>query len=267
LPATRIESAFAGASLYRFLSLAFTYPGEKEHQALLQALEPAGVAASLASPAVVAALDAAAKVLRSLERAWLVDQHRDIFTLSASPDCPLNECAYGAKHIYQEVQALADLAGFYRAFGVQAGASRPDELSAELEFCYLLSLKEGLARERRALKEAEICRRALQAFLSEHLGRWAENVGRRLEALYAESAYAVFGRLLAAFVSAESERLRLGIVLPHQEVPNPPEPIDDEGCPAEEGPAPLAQVMINTEDYLGELTPVGGSSVGEVRHE
>jgi len=25
--------------------------------------------------------------------------------------------------------------------------------------------------------------------------------------------------------------------------------------------------MINTEDYLGELTPVGGSSVGEVRHE
>jgi DMSO reductase family type II enzyme chaperone len=249
------ERAFARANLYRFLSLAFSYPMAAVHAELLDGIEAASLASSLISSDLERLMGETADSLPHQDRRDLAADFRRTFTLSGSPDCPLNECAYSAKHVYQEVGELADLAGFYRAFGLEITGERPDALSAELEFCGMLALKEGLARERADREQTAVCVEAYRHFLHDHLGRWAENIGRRVEILAAGSIYAGFGRLLYAFARAEIERVRPGPISPFQEVPNPPEPIDDEGCPAEEGLGTVAY-SLQSEDFIGTLTQV-----------
>ena len=253
---TATERAFARANLYRFLSLAFAYPTADIHKELTLGLEPARVAARLISGETGDLADAAASQIEALERKGLAAGYRKTFTLSASPDCPLNECAYSAKHVFQEVQDLADIAGFYTAFGLEIAGERPDELAAELEFCALLALKEGIARERGLRDQALVCREGSRLFLHDHLGRWAENIGRRIELLAPDTPYAALGRLLAAFAGHDVAALRAGPVNPYQDVPNPPPTIDDDGCPAEEGLGATA-FELQGNDFIGELTEAG----------
>lgn len=243
------ERSLARASIYRLLSLGFSWPTE----ALWEAVEPARVGAGLLGPTIAAAVEQTAAALRRRTLAQLQEEHRQRFSLSASPDSPLSECAYSAKHVFQEVQELADIAGFYRAFGVEVSGQRPDDLAVELEFCYLMSLKDAYAREQRLPELRRASEDGLRAFLHDHLGRWAENIGRRLEVLAAGTAYESLGRLLREFVASEVEYMRVGPITPHQEIPRPPEPLDEEGCPAEN--APLS-TQFSREDILAELTPV-----------
>lgn len=257
---TSIEKTFARANVYRFLSLAFAYPAPDVHRELLAGIEAVRTAAEVIGGDVAALAPEATRRLESQDRRGLATDFRKTFTFSASPDCPLKECAYSAKHVYQEVQDLADIAGFYSAFGLEIAGERPDELSAELEFSGLLALKEGIARERGLKEQAKVCREGSRLFLREHLGRWAENIGRRIEVLAPGTAYAAFGGLLAAFAASEVETLKTGPVSRYQEVPNPPEPLDDEGCPAEAGLGSLASTL--QEESLTELTPVGLNTRG-----
>ncbi len=248
---TTIERCFARAAVYRLLSLLFTYPSNEVVAELPRALEAALVASNLMDSEVAKAAAATAEALRERDQPSLAVENTSLFTHSASPDCPLNECAYSSKQIYREVQELADIAGFYHAFGLEMAGQRPDELSAELEFCYLLALKEGHARETGRRTEAAVCRDVHKTFVHDHLGRWAENIGQRVQALAPESAYAAFGRLLCEFAASEIAYLKTGTIAPHEELPNPPEPLDEEGCPAAAGTLDL-----DNEDLIGELKPV-----------
>ncbi len=250
-----IERAFARANVYRFLSLAFAYPMADIHRELTGGLAPACAAAEVLSDGLGAQVAAAAARLASEERSVMAADYRKTFTLSASPDCPMNEAAYSAKHVYQEVGELADISGFYQAFGLEIAGERPDELAAELEFCALLALKEGVAREAGDREGARVCRDASRLFLHDHLGRWGENVGRRIEVLAPDTAYAGFGRILAALVSFDIDLLKAGPISPYQEIPNPPEPIDDDGCPAEEGLGTFAY-KLQGDGFIGELAEV-----------
>lgn len=255
-----IDLAYARASVLRFLSLSFAYPTLDVHSELVAGIDAVRLASSLMSPRLAELAEAAATEIGAVERRRLAAAYRGTFTLSASPDCPMNESAYSAKHVYQEVQQLADIAGFYRAFGFEIKGERPDELAAELEFCALLALKEGLALEGRRKSKANLCRDAARLFVRDHLGRWAENIGRRVEILAAGTPYAALGRLLAGFAAEDIELLGAGPVSPYQEVPNPPEPIDDDGCPAEEGLGVAAFKL--QDDFVSEFTQVGAESKG-----
>jgi DMSO reductase family type II enzyme chaperone len=246
-----IDRAFARANLYRFLSLAFAYPTADLFRELREGLIPARVAAETLSPELGALTERAAAALQERDRPLLASEYRKTFSFSASPDCPLYECAYSAKHVYQEVQSLADLAGFYTAFGLEIAGERPDGLAAELEFAALLALKEGVAREKGLKPEAGVCREGSRLFLREHLARWAGNIGRRIELLAAGRAYEHLGRLLAAFASHEIEALKLGPIDFYQETPNPPQPPDDGSCPAEEGLGATALDLQAGEALLG----------------
>ena len=102
---------------------------------------------------------------------------------------------------------LADVAGFYRAFGVQVsrGSERPDHITAELEFMPLLAVKEAIAiQEEGDGEHAEVCREAAGAFLQDHLGRWALRLGERLMAANPHPVYSAAGRLLSGFVAYDT---------------------------------------------------------------
>ena len=161
--------------------------------------------------------------------------YQHVFTLSYSEDCPPYETAFSSSHIFQQTQEQADIAGFYKAFGVNAQAERPDHVALELEFCYLLALKEAHARELDESEHVEICRDAQRTFLREHLARWAQLIGQRVAVTGSGTLYGAAGALLVAFVAWEERFLRLGTVARYRD-----EPLliaDDPGdmtCPAAE---------------------------------
>jgi len=105
---------------------------------------------------------------------------------------------------------MADVAGFYKAFGVEVGDGneRVDHIATELEFMNLLAVKESIALQDEGEGEhAEICRNASRAFLRDHLGRWAPRLGERLAAADGDPVYSSAGRLLGGFVALDAERI------------------------------------------------------------
>jgi len=66
-------------------------------------------------------------------------------------------------------QQLADIAGFYLAFGFRAARERPDHLETEGEFLSLLYVKEAYARISDDPANAEVCSEGRAKFLGEHL--------------------------------------------------------------------------------------------------
>ncbi|MGA4579887.1 TorD/DmsD family molecular chaperone [Limisphaera sp. VF-2] len=141
------------------------------------------------------------------------DAYAAVFGHAARGPCPINEIEYGEPHadpLYQP-QRLADLAGFYRAFGMELAEQadeRPDHLSVELEFLCVLTAKEAWAWSQQPPGEGTtICRDAQRKFLREYLGRWAPAFARRLAGLAAHPTLQALAGCLAAFVTAECRRL------------------------------------------------------------
>lgn len=97
---------------------------------------------------------------------------------------------------------LADIAGFYHAFGVELtpGVERVDHIAVELEFLHLLAVKTALAAENGELENARVCHEATAAFLKDHLGRWCDKFSVWLNANACIDVYRLAGQMLAGFV-------------------------------------------------------------------
>ncbi|MFZ5817532.1 MAG: TorD/DmsD family molecular chaperone [Bacillota bacterium] len=129
-------------------------------------------------------------------------EYNGLFGGQAVP-CPLYETEYTGAHVWMQTQQMADIAGFYRAFGVDTPGERPDGLAAELEFMGLLCLKEAVAQAEGLYEEAALCADAQTKFLTEHLGRWLPKVVERVERLGAEGYYPELLRLVHWYVERE----------------------------------------------------------------
>jgi TorA maturation chaperone TorD len=102
---------------------------------------------------------------------------------------------------------MADVAGFYRAFGLRvAPGERPDHVAAELEFYGWLQAREAQARARGETEGAEVCRDARRKFLRDHLGRWLPLLAARLRERGA-GFHARVAELAAALVAREARDL------------------------------------------------------------
>jgi len=164
-------------------------------------------------------------------RGELIARHQAVFGLLASGPCPPHETDYLAeKATFQRSHALADVSGFYRAFGLRPSRSHPerhDHIALELEFSAFLL---GLERDADTEERAAVVRDARKRFLEEHLAWWAPAFGKLLDHEAPESYYAAAGRFLAALVAAE--RALEGVCGPSAPATpvRPPFP-EQEGCP------------------------------------
>lgn len=134
---------------------------------------------------------------------------RRLFGHNLSPDCPPYETQYDDAGIFRRTQDLADLAGFYRAFGLDlaAGDRRTDHLPVELEFVAILCLKESLAVAKGRGEDASVCRRARARFLGEHLGRWIGAFAAAAGAKAPGDHFAALAALTAALVERDAAAL------------------------------------------------------------
>lgn len=99
---------------------------------------------------------------------------------------------------------LADIAGFYRAFGMQVHGDRPDHLVAELEFASWATLAEAAARAEGNEEGAEVCASAMRSFLRDHLGRWLEAFAARVTGNEALSPWAPYAAAAASLVANDA---------------------------------------------------------------
>lgn len=130
-------------------------------------------------------------------------EFRNIFGHNLSPDCPPYETHYGKIGVFRKNHILADLAGFYRAFGLETaqGDRRVDHLPVQLEFASLLLHKEALALDRGEEEKAETCRKAREKLLHEHLAVWIPVFAKAVELKEVGGYFAAIVRRLAAFVA------------------------------------------------------------------
>ena len=211
------ERALARASVYRLLALAFSYPTREVREAIGASIAVAEVGATLLDGDVDAHVRRLKAALEASEQIEADYQH--VFTLSYSEDCPPYETAFSANHIFQQSSQQADIAGFFRAFGVTPNAERVDHLAMELEFMYLLTLKESRARSARESEHIRVTRSAQRNFMKQHLARWAPLIGQRVAIFGAGSAYEAAGRLLVALSAYEERFLRLGTIDRYRDEP------------------------------------------------
>lgn len=80
-----------------------------------------------------------------------------------------------------EPQQMADIAGFYGAFGFQVARDRPDHLAAEMEYVALLCVKQAFAHLAEEGEGAAVCAEARDKFLAEHLAPWLPAFRQRVE--------------------------------------------------------------------------------------
>jgi TorA maturation chaperone TorD len=102
-------------------------------------------------------------------------EHRRVFSNVITLDCPPYETLFGNDHVFAQSHVMGDIAGFYKAFGVELSRDvheRLDHLSVELEFMHFLAYKESYARCHDGSEKTQIVVDAQKKFVKDHIGRW-----------------------------------------------------------------------------------------------
>lgn len=210
----RSDGAMARSFLYAYLARAFEDP----HGEGWLWLSNAGTYSTLSSAATLTETpeveqrvsEVAAEFGRGRADEFAVD-YIAAFGHAARGRCPMNEIEYGdanADPLFQP-HRLADLAAFYRAFGLEPAddaGERQDHLCMELEFMSVLAAKLAYAVEHRLEEESTLCVEAQKKFLREHLGRWGVAFAGRLMGEIESGPLPAMARLLRAFILAECAR-------------------------------------------------------------
>jgi putative dimethyl sulfoxide reductase chaperone len=212
------------ASLFRLLALMFTDPAKgnvKKVQEMLGRLPvPVAPSSSLGQD-----------FWGPTKQAW---QGADPQMLEAEYDrlfrremaCPPHETSYGdGRRIGGRPTELADIRGFYEAFGVAPSSAEPDlpdHLAAELEFYTILRLKVAHARFEGNAQGVEVTSAAAASFLQDHIGRWLSAFRRAVEAAATASTYLETVRLVEAVVAEECREMGVSPQLAEGPVPDDP---------------------------------------------
>lgn len=203
-----VAGALARAAVYRLLGGVFAYPEPGFVSGLPAAADAAGAAAP---PAVRGALERLAVAAREAEASALAAAY--VATFDRQVACSPHEGGYGAPQVAGKAAQLADVAGFYAAFGLAPGGGRAeleDHIAAELEFMSVLALKEAAALAEGEDEHVEITRAAAAAFLRDHLGRWGEAFAEAVTETDPAPYYAAGAAALGAWLRAETEALGPG---------------------------------------------------------
>lgn len=229
--ATRGDVEMAAA--WRLLALGFSPPAEKtlaEIEALAEALFDMGTSPEL---------DALLGAVRATSPGVLATQYAALFrgTVRVAP----YEGSYELDPIRQGRQ-MADVAGFYRAFGAEAhgpGAERPDYVGCELEFLAFLELRR-LAAEDADEDGREVLDGIRAAFLEDHAGRWLPTFFAEVRAVAGDApVYHALARLGEAVLSGELERHELTPSLLPRRGPSSSLDADALECGASEADLPM----------------------------
>lgn len=133
---------------------------------------------------------------------------------------------------------LADIAGFYRSFGMAVSGDRADHVVAELEFLALALIHEAEAVDDDDHDRAEVTRDVIRSFVRDHVGTWLDAWAARVGEIAELAPWAPFAAVAAQLVGDEAAMRNViptrsnSVHVVDDGVPDPTEPLlacgDDE---------------------------------------
>lgn len=169
--------------------------------------------------------------------------------------CPINEAAYVRR---DKGSLLADISGFYLAFGVKPSperGERPDHLRAEIEFLAVLLVLAAQARQRGASEDEGVTFDALRSFVEDHLGVWLPSFCTRLRESSCGAGYPAAARALKGVFAAIAACHGLCVsdanadILPEMDAEEP-----SSDCGTIPGVLPLCTLTIGGADEPSDVT-------------
>jgi len=200
-----VNTALNRSRLYAALSRGWLYPAA----GLVKELDLLGETLNEALSALPETASLVEQAAFAADLTGLEEQYQGLFA-GQTPPCPPYETEYTATSVWMQTQQLADIAGFYRAFQVDTGntGERVDYLATELEFMYMLCMKEAIAENDGNRDGVDICRDGQTAFLRDHLSKWMPRFIAKLEAFGAEGYYLALAQLVERVVAADLSRFQ-----------------------------------------------------------
>lgn len=199
-----LQAVLGRAAVYELLAVAFAYPDAESLDELRELLDLIRDHEAAGATSLRDALDEVAECAVSANVAMLGAEHTRLFAGQVA--CSAHETEYEFDPFAKSRQ-LADIAGFYRAFGLKPVGERsgpPDFIATECEFMGFLLRKQVYAAAEGLDAQEAICLEAQRSFLEDHLGRWVPVFERELRGqLEVPSLYLAAARLCARFVADE----------------------------------------------------------------
>lgn len=212
----RADEVLARSTIYSHLAAGFAYPAEDYLQSLKsgEATASLGMAAAFfadekgLTDTVDAFCEAVEREIPSLDIRDLEGEYNRIFSMGLI--CPHNETEYSSSHVFMKGSDMADIAGFYNAFGFKMSDTEKalaDFIGTELEFMHVVTFKEHHALEKGEEANAETCREAQGKFLKGHLGTWVSAFSKVLSATTHLEYFRTLGKMLDEFVTFDGRHL------------------------------------------------------------
>jgi TorA maturation chaperone TorD len=191
-------------------------------------------------PGGTAALDEVLAAAAATDPGSWSDERSRLF--EGASVCPPNETAFIRR---DKGAVLADVCGFYRAFGLELApeaGEKADHAVTELEFAAMLLVLLARARDAGESEAERVTERALHAFARDHLDEWLPAFCERLVESTVLPVYAATARLLAESLETVIERH----ALPRAVRVAWPGPSADPGTPYECGMVPPCEARAAT---------------------
>lgn len=171
-----VQAAIFRSAMYEALALALAYPTPTLRGRLDDAIADLLELPEVGEAGYTGDLTRMHDALAASDMETLAAEHNHLFEHSAvsSP----YETEYEPDP-FAKARQLADIAGFYTAFGMSVSTTRPtlqDFLGTELEFMSYLARKEAYAAVRNWKHRRQLTVDAERSFLHDHLGRWEKAV-------------------------------------------------------------------------------------------
>ncbi len=243
-PVTSLDNALTRSTVYSLLAKSFLYPTEQICQfissvsyedALLDFLSRQSNEVELQQY-----LELRSSVSDSRHREPLEAEYNRLFAHLGSAKCPPYETEYGHKNVFQKTEAMADIAGFYNAYGLEPSTTdteRVDFIGMEMEFMSFLTLHEAYARDHDEREHLNVCIDTQRKFLREHLGRWVSVFARILSNSSSNAFYVSLGHITEYFIDSEARYLEVvleKVTGPATMESQTPEPFGCEACTTQE---------------------------------
>ena len=207
------NTAFHRGRLYSLLALGFDRPGDDLEAALAEDAftDELQESAEMVGGPVAGAAELVADQLAERDPDTLHGEWASLFGVEEGLTVSPYQLTYLPGPLMTTVRKLADLRGFYEAFGLSVAEGyndRADHVCFLAEFASHLCGREAYLRMDGDDEGVRVVVSAQRAFFEDHLGRWywrfADEVSKRDDGFYAALA-----DLLAALVEAEIDRLDL----------------------------------------------------------
>lgn len=209
------ETAAARSVAYSLIAGVLAYPDSESFRAMTAYLTSgdAGRLVRRAFPALAGRfesirtdmtrfVDAGADETATIERTY-----NELYGHAVRGTCPPYELEYGRSDILRQASELADISGFYQAFGMELASpphERPDHVTVECEFMGVLSAKHAHAIETGNDEARSILQDAQRSFLADHVSQWVPAYALRVQKADPDGFYGGVATFTGEFIRSES---------------------------------------------------------------